>query len=378
MRQSRILSAIAFMGCCVPLVCHAEGSASLDDIKSTWQKRQVDVSSFGFDWTKDVTYPQSWLNAEPPSGDHPSEEAIAAEDRVSYTFKCELIGKDDWLKYSESGQAPARGPGKSMIRDNHSLTSAFDGDSYQRLELPLQVRPYPQGTIEQTSGTYYKNTTLKPLLFWWRPLDKRVIGADLEDFEEDKSSSDVEGRTCCHLVKKSSGKGPFTVEMWVDIERNANIVKYFRKEESSGVITLQYDVSLIHDKEVGWIPAAWVMRSGRDENSGTVTTAEVTGYKINQPLQKEDFVLKFPHGTLVTDKRPKESRRYIVRANNSERIISREDIAKRLSYTDLLNTDSSVEGGGTWKKSVIVGNVLILCVLIGLWVKRKLKARRAS
>ena len=132
----------------------------------------------------------------------------------------------------------------------------------------------------------------------------------------------------------------FIRKAWFDPERGyLNIPdkqdsKFIEKDMQTG----QWDIQYTHDEKYGLIPISWKSSWwGDSKELLSVRQIKVTDWHINPTVPAETFDLKLPSGTYVYDKT--NNTEYILRANGTKRLVTRQEGERGATYESLLNSD---------------------------------------
>ena len=340
-------------------------------IEKEWKQRELSVRAFEFEWTSTVTYSTDKLNAILKRlGRNNSIKA----PQVSYEMTCSLWGVGSRLKYTFSGTPPSLSKSGEIVFNRVTSTSVFNGTVWSRVESPVEARPYPQAeTKPATSSPDERNETLKPLFWWYRPLDAHHLGGNLEEFTIQPGTSNVGDRPCIRLVREAGKGSAFRQEIWIDPERGFNILKYVSTDMRRNAPSFQVEVTLSADDETGWVPAGWTTLIGSTEKGRIVDTSRVMNYSINPAISDEEFGIEMPIGAVVTDYSQGE-KVSVLRRDGTLRPVSVEERTSGRSYDDILNTEPPHQR--TLWRPLLILNVIVVVGLLMFYLLRRRKAHQ--
>jgi hypothetical protein len=250
--------------------------------------------------------------------------------------------------------------------------SLFDGKKMMEYVPPLDEypKPHPHGSIHASRNAVVNETTAYPFL-WVCRMSKMSHQVLLKN--EAKYSRDANGELVI-VFKRDRGdaRARVTDSVWVKPAQAYSIVRFQMTQDNNTL--LDFNVSYQHDgKNDVWIPKMWryvfLGPGGGLQVSGT---AKLTEYALNPEIDPSEFVRDFPVGTQVMT----DEGRYIVRENDTRRIITEEEHV--VPYETLLQTETGMalnKPYSWWRYAAIAG---ILAAMFFLALRIFLRRKRPS
>jgi hypothetical protein len=149
----------------------------------------------------------------------------------------------------------------------------------------------------------------------------------------------VDGRNCVALDWSDAEK---LERFYIDAERGHVIV---RKESSTkNRISFRQDINYKSDKEFGWIPFSWsaTLHRASDAQVQSAGRAVLLEFAFNTEIPDTELDFQLPEGTEVQDERSGE--RYIVRKDKTKRHITEDELKRKPTFDQLLNSESGQAG----------------------------------
>jgi hypothetical protein len=341
----------------------ASGKSLAQKVLEAWQAREQAAQQVKIRWQDTKTLTPGALN-------HPKipKEVILLPAKTEtwdsfYTLfldgvKVKLVS--DTIGISEKQEAKRQ---QQIIVFDGVLNKSF---------WPAQIHNYPQGDIGDEKYPLGLNTNnLRPVLLLFRPLRY----AKLDYFQEtDLLQARILAETMplrerhCLVLRVVARAGSWR-ELWLDRERD-----YLPLREISYIGDrpfLQIDWLEYRQEKGLWVPLAWKWQRWRDQQVLWTTACRALEVQVNQPLPPDEFVLEFPEGTWITDRRQRDEHgnptHYLIRASG-KRPIAREELGK--TYQELLQEETSSPQILKWGILVITLAGLV-CLLYVFYRKRK-------
>jgi hypothetical protein len=204
----------------------------------------------------------------------------------------------------------------------------YDGDVRQ-IFFPVGNVEFPNAHITKVSPTDRpRHAQTLPLVLAYRALDPHMGRFDAGGLTLTNDKDTVDKQPC--LVLKY---GESTVA--VDPARDFVPTRY--REIRHGVIVRSVEIKYTFDREHGWVPSYW--SNARHAKNGEIfetVAITISKYKLGGPIGDEEFQLRLPTGTWVSDYRSNE--RYILRAGGARRMIAPGEYNGH-NYKELLEHD---------------------------------------
>ncbi len=199
-----------------------------------------------------------------------------------------------------------------------------------------------------------------PVLGQWRRAEVTMVSADVL----------IQGRKCCLLKQQDKDQADL---VWLDVARAYVPIRYSYHylersvDKPAGTIEMQY----ARDAEHGWLPSSWT-NTFFDAGGDVLQrfTAQVTRYQLDLPTPHALFDIEFGPDTWVQNYVTNES--YILKADGTRRPVSPGEFTGD-NFPEMLQRSSAP--GPPWLAMVGTGVVVVACVLVVLWYRRKRVAR---
>jgi hypothetical protein len=276
-------------------VSNSAESAVLKRIRENWSAREKRFESFYFAWDSKGVLPIDQGKA-------------AALSHCESWFKGNA-GKAWFRIHTTAGDAKLKPQSRT-----DEWQQAFGGATLQTLDGDGLV-----GTVEPSGGGLYwkarSRMSIEPLLFAMRPVSHFDLPSS--KFRIVSDNAHVELRRCIKLRRDTGG---YSFHCWVDPEREDVIAGW---ERLYGDTPVDF-VSIEYKRENNeWLPTRWTHTI--DMNPGKASTASVvTKSAINEKFSDKLFVLEFPPGAIVFDKKSRmgQNRNYVVQKDGTTRPLS--------------------------------------------------------
>ncbi len=304
-----------------PVRADEKEPVTLDAIARAWQQRQDKVKSARFVWKErrtDARGSHTPVDAKDPTAVRPPTD-------ITYETEVTALVQGDALRVSYTDQwwSPALDRLKRM-----PYLGVFDGrNTYKRLRAAGIRNDWPEGSIKE-AGMHPDAMTpqLRPILMTCQARNPRLRTYDIEQFSLTGKRAVIGDHSCVELVRRTqtAKKGPSVVHLWVDPLRDFVIVRDATVE--GGILLVQLDVQFQPHGVAGWVPQAWAITNTHPSGNGKFyrsTHASVTEFEFNVKLQRAEFDIEFPPGTLVLDNRT--GTRFIVGPDGRNRYFTDEE-----------------------------------------------------
>jgi hypothetical protein len=157
-----------------------------------------------------------------------------------------------------------------------------------------------------------------PITMAFRGVSSSMFGFTIDQLEPTGARMVITGSLCREYVPKRLDTS--SPRYWLDTGKDYLLrrVLWHWKDSKNLRVAAQFDVQYRRDPTAGWVPASWITKGFR-QNGGLHYTimGEVLNLSINKPQAPEQFDLKFPPGTYVTDHRTDEKKEYFVQPDGS-------------------------------------------------------------
>jgi hypothetical protein len=175
----------------------------------------------------------------------------------------------------------------------------------------------PKGFI-RGSGNRMNLTepVLTPLLVTFRGAHAEINPYPVQMVKPTRIALPINGKLC---KEYALDLGDFAVSYWLDPARDYALRRYAMRSKNQ--LIQQIDVEHRHDDEWGWLPVTWTIQeySAQGEFLRTTNVA-VAEMHVGQTPSEEEFQIRFPPDTWVSDERVKKY--YRVQPDGSMREIS--------------------------------------------------------
>ena len=266
------------------------------DVIAAWQRRQSAINTFRFAWTEDQTHPRGWLSnpryperersAIPPlftdRNYFVSKTLAVAGNRMLYSLDLDRKAEADGVVIV----APQGGNRGLGVRRHYSYVSIFDGQTATTRTVS-RLGPPPPAVTHSTANIDAQNVDGRPIMMAFRALDP-VMGHRLIDRAVTNLSRTIyKGRSIFLLEERHDPSGWKTI-LWIEPERDFLVARYLVLFEQRTIVDI--DIDYTRDARWGWIPSAWrVTEMLSDGTKRLVSTARVTSYSINTPIDPREF-----------------------------------------------------------------------------------------
>jgi hypothetical protein len=380
-RQHRIawVLVIALLGFALsPSRALGQAPPALGSILEDWKQRQDRFHALSFSWTSRSTFAKGSLPGKRRAASSAPGEAplkpTPAED-VTHTQQMSLKVKADWIHYVRQGPEWVSDFEKFLTK---RYESSFDGSNsrafYEKSSEDPAVHHIGFVNIDKKSQDI-TNYEIWPILFHYRPLHPIVGRFAKANWEIVQNGAVLRGRNCTLLKLTNDNNEELC---WVDAERQSSILRHVAK--TSGYV-IQTDVDYRKDERHGWAPSGWSLQnlSPNMQKIEFSSAVRVTDSALNEPIKDEDFRLIFPAGTEVNDAPAKQY--YLVKPDESKRIITREEQLRGATYEDYLKTESGMAllPQPSWWRPWVIRSALIALVLVaGYAIWRKYRGTKSE
>jgi hypothetical protein len=372
LRAALTASAMVHLG--VLIAC--ADSPSVGTIVSAWKSRTQQIETASIDWTEESEIlPGSRVGRNQREHDDDLRPFPAEPKRITVKNRLRLKG-DRW---SWSAEGDLWSPELEAFA-TAKQTWTYNGTSILHLIdylVPVDLsRAHDVGFVHQYRGklTVAMFPQVTPLTNWLNPLQ---AGHGHFDDQEWIPTSVVPrltdaGTELYELVfRHRQGVVPDRLAL-VAGSLGYPVVSY------SPAARLQISTEYGFDDEWGVIPKSWsFIRLLPDKVTlGDSTTAEVTKFELNQPVEDHEFDFTIPIDTLVSDFRDKEKPvMYIIKSNGGKRVITQEELQRGATYQQLIKSQVGyAPGTRTLYESIFwtflgLANLLVVGPLL-LWASR--------
>ncbi len=397
MRCSQILSFgshVVLMGlawlwvvpCCAASEERAgEGLAKQDQSEighaiAAWRKKEEKIRTLHIEWNERYTVAKGAFFRSPEDGtiDRKNPDSITApSENTTYDVSFAILIDQGKFKFVDNsiivnnqlGVLPQKkewvsiGEGKKALY--HSRDDAF-----------------PQGYIAKKDVFVYPTDLdypiLVPVMMALKPYHPTLTFFNnfADKYEVEPARVIIEGRSCLQFKEAAPlPRGPTRI-FCVDPERDYSVVRCTILRGNKSIIQ-EYTYQAFEHSEFGWIPLKWSVIEMRGDGSfSTSRVATVASYRINDPIDPNEFVLEFPPGTWVNDQ--KTGSVYIIRPNGSHRRVLDEEIALNIPYERLLNSETGEaslrirkETSTRWLLLGIINVAILACLLVLIFLRSK-------
>lgn len=272
---------------------NASESSVLKRIQGNWKARGERLTSFYFAWDSQSVLP------EPSKADRGNAAPVT---HCEYWFQ----GTAGNAKYRiHTTRADSRLK-QGASTDEWQL--AFDGTTMRTFDSADLV-----GTVH--SGYWgFDRVSIELLLFAMRPLSQKVVDPSSNEIRVIGENAFVGQRRCIKLRQHSGNN--FAFDCWVDPEREDVIAGWERRLGNAPLDFVSIEYKREHNE---WLPARWTATDHSiPGNASTVNS--VTKSATNEKFNEKLFVLEFPRGAVVLDKKLKQN--YVLQKDGTRKPLS--------------------------------------------------------
>jgi hypothetical protein len=156
--------------------------------------------------------------------------------------------------------------------------------------------------IDPRVATY----SIRAAWVFFRPLVSYSLNQHAADFRIVSENAPVNDRRAVWL-RRTDPQTKTIEDFWVDPAHADSVIRWECQPPRQGACT----ISLVsqEDSNSGWIPERWTV------DFGLVAECTMTGFATNEEYPRDAFLVTFPAGTVVLDRRSKEQ--YAIRRDGS-------------------------------------------------------------
>jgi hypothetical protein len=242
---------------------------------------------------------------------------------------------------------------------------------------------YPQAFLYPLEGKYSAgpggiDPVSLPWLLRYRDEHPHFQGVRAPDWRLGNDRAVIDGRECYAAEKIVPDGIDVFARSWIDPTRGHAVVR--REMGTSHVVVQNLTIVYRADPVYGWVPSEWNAVYQALADNGSIVMTESTSYAIqsldiNEELEGEPFRFKLPEGTLVHDQtRGPPITRYVVEANQAERLVTKQEEARGVTYLDLRTTPSGEAGRPVrpdGRKWWVWAMGVLIAVAAGSWLVRR-------
>lgn len=358
--------------------CVALGQEPLrvETVRGAWKEREARVRTARFNWKQTVFAVKGAYddgkeivmerNGGKDPGTNPPEDH-------SYTSNCSLSIDGDRLAFEFSQR-----DWDSTLQKYADTRTDYKFDGKKQLSLHHRgFTDWPVALIRAMPRGAQLTWDTGPVLRNLRGINEKLRAEDLDEYASSGAVLALAGGRGQELLSKRT---PTNSErhLWIDPEREYVVLRYTIGPPNRP--TRQIDLKYKPDGTVGWVPAEWkiVEASMKDGRICFTTTATVTSYSINEPIDEATFAFSLPLGCRVVDE-TSTPHDYLIRDDGSTRVMESSDFGK--TYQEIVSTPGPQLSVGSRR---LAGPLLAAFVGLGVlllaakvWLFRR-TSRRAS
>jgi len=278
-RVSWFLVVATTLSLCDNIATAADKEFTLADVRAAWAKRQKRVRTLEIQLDRKYTV-------------------------------LRRAGRDKGNQTTQNWSIVVRIDGEKFDMRLHKSTglserNAFDGKTSFTLSSSAELQEGRISSRRHAFGTRW--VFLHPITVCYRPLVPTMSGFEFKDLRlEPKKSGEtkVDGHLCQMLIRKEADGREYVYY----VDPKADFMVRRIESRSKGRRTSQWDISLSHDKKLGWVSSKWTWEFYPPEATlnKLSATVKVTKCEINKPIPKSEFRIEFPPGAKVTDERKRK------------------------------------------------------------------------
>jgi hypothetical protein len=334
-----------------------------DVIKKAWLARQKTYSAAKLSLVQDVKR----LKLMAAQGPHPelnkidpamAEKLANAYDEYQEKIQISIAGSR--IHYCRNGMMP----GEKGLLYSGKTQAACDGRTVMCFSDKNDEIPYPRGSIGQNPQCDAEfMIDFEPIVWTFGNLDRTLL-AQLGNTDITVTDAILDSRLC--IVLKTNGTGLWSGQAnsyWLDPSKNYVVVRH---TSACGKLGAQLDCSYVQSGEGCWVPTEWTITAKYGNGGHHMDTpsyivhAKVQESVVNPTFAQDEFTIKFPPGTIVSDVRPQarlssggEGYFFLVEKNGRQRMIAPKEVR-------------ALEKEADWWMRFRWGWILCCCILIGL------------
>jgi len=381
MTRPLVIMALFFVFCLLTSSAMAEDvevyneEAIKEKIKKVWETRIEKIGGFRANLE---------VNHHDLISDSLQGSDVTTKPSPEYTdYKTQIEIKCDGNKYFFNLYGARTGEDGRTLLEQDFITS-YDGGSHKLLWSPTTDRKYHSGEIQPYKFCdRIKNLSYIPINVFCVPIDDKVNFLYLNNKEIVSTNAIINNKSCIHLSEKHSN---LSRDLFLDKNNNYNLERY--QLIINGKVDYQLDCTYQKINNLH-VPKSWTTTVFYDQETlESSTLYNVTTIDLGLEIPHEEFEIKFPYGTVVSDvTSPKAASRtgtydYIVLEDGKVREIPFHEVF--LSYDELLNTkpkEKIVEGNNRFviiTPLLVINLTLIVIVISFLFFRRKSKKQTSS
>ncbi|MGC1274333.1 MAG: hypothetical protein WBC44_11555 [Planctomycetaceae bacterium] len=205
--------------------------------------------------------------------------------------------KFDYRRELQASDGSYQGKGRASYDGETSARLIGSSDRERPAGGTIETEPYPH----EVKAAY-----IGPLTLVYRPYLEGLWDLWPERWHLESSDRRI-GDVSCIVIRQDWPEVPIVDEFWLDPAREFLPLRTIQIVEGKPRITT--DIEYQRDEEHGWVPSGWrIVYVGEKGDLRETSEITVTHYEINQPIPHEEFVITFPAGAVVEDRRRSESK----------------------------------------------------------------------
>jgi hypothetical protein len=232
------------------------------------------------------------------------------------------------------------------------------------LKVIFRGGDFPTGFVS-TNPADFDNWYLMPMLIHYIPNNETFNPRKGRKYVLDRDPVEIKGRNC-YRYGPSVDPGEPLYSYWLDLEGGANCCQI--EKTWRGKLLWRIVIEHEQDSEFYYYPSKIDYQEFLGADLLSHSQGIVQSIKVNEPIDKSQFVLDFPIDTYVNDRTSDRDNSYIVRGGGNRKV-SRSERVSGLNYQRYISTDP--DEGLSIPRWLLLICVVLLCMLgIFFWRKR--------
>jgi hypothetical protein len=340
-----------------------ESSADLLNVRHAWEGRESTFNSFRATWSQKTFLSRDSRNSFARLGQsHSSKDKKRPElDELTYDETVSITVSGTNVLYSRDGALPAPSQPAGVLRQ--VKTSAYDGHLNRDIDLPNEVRAFPQGLM-RTTFPGYRDIAVRPIFVALRPLNTSLVGINIDGLSKGNPAT-VDGHDCITFEAETPKTSDLTrYFVCPDFDWSITRIQMLSKDAH---LQNQTDIQYKQAPSGEWIPRSWSFTKfdGASRAIANMISANIDSFERLATVPIETFQPQFPVGTWVSDIRSRPEKDFIVKEDGQQRAITAAELRGGATYEQLAATSAghAITQTKWWTKWVIIGNVIVVVVL---------------
>lgn len=373
-RSVRAAIAPALLMACAPL--SAGDPVTIEQISAAWREREEIFKS------ADVEYVKTGRLVRPPRRTQEPIPELDAPGGAEQNVRLRLVLDGELYRHEREGKQWDMNSGSFQEFEYVVLYDGADFHKYAAFPTSNE-ETHNVGTTIIGDDARQRSANLReqhnvPLVQALRPMNPR-FGCIFTSYRNPWRLGDPNAtlhEKPCIILENEFRDGKPAIQWWLGREPGFPLRRIKIMQGAQPV--MQIDVEYREDPSWGMLPVRWsatryLANSGKLRESYDV---DVTRIAINQPVDRSFFRADYPVGTYVREVPEKGGdHRYVALEGGARREVTPDELARGVSYEELLQTKSGQAGipasgtGAVWL--VAVGGAAALLLAAYLYLRRR-------